>query len=258
MQALLEPIKIDTCQSAEPGVRWSGATGDSQHRLLRGYLHKTSNSLCGIKGYASLIAGLGQEAGDNSRWAQKIISEVEKMEMVFASVDAMTAKRRAASLVREPQDVIQSSLFRAQAKYPLLTSSCEKAPLCSLILPEADLEQVLKDILENAAEGAHGQEERVEVEVLWRTNLAGRIALVIRDDAGGIPLHLGSQVRDPFVTAKADHVGIGLSRVETILDMHSLEWSLESDHGHGTTVTMEVATPTAVGVAMAGKASDGA
>ena len=49
-------------------------------RLLVGYLHKTSNTLCGIKGYASLIAGRESDGEQAGQWARKIIFEVERME----------------------------------------------------------------------------------------------------------------------------------------------------------------------------------
>ncbi len=257
MQALLEKEQNNSLL-VEQDMSWSASPGQSHQRLLRGYLHKTSNSLCGIKGYASLIAGLGQEIGENSNWARKIISEVEKMEMIFATVDELTTQRRGAGLARDPEGVLDYCLDQVQERHPKFSVKRGQAPACSLILPAADLEQVLKAVLDNAAEGADGRVGQVWADVRWEINARGRIVLGVSDDAGGIPLHLGSQVRNPFVTAKPGHVGIGLSRVETILDMHGLDWSLESDHGKGTTVTMEVATPTEIGVALARKASDGA
>ena len=66
-----------------------GARRDRRGRLLRGYLHKSSNSLCGIKGYASLIAGGTDTAGRATTWARKIIAEVEQLESIYHSVRDM-------------------------------------------------------------------------------------------------------------------------------------------------------------------------
>ncbi len=73
-------------------------TNDFEHRpdrrLLVGYLHKTSNTLCGIKGYASLIADREAATGEAGLWARKILLEVERMEEIFRSVGDLTPVRR--------------------------------------------------------------------------------------------------------------------------------------------------------------------
>ncbi len=51
-------------------------------KLLRAYLHKTSNSMCGIKGYASLIAKGESAEGSTGRWARKILAEIQQMEEI--------------------------------------------------------------------------------------------------------------------------------------------------------------------------------
>ena len=76
----------------EPTLPRSGRPSRDR-RLLRGYLHKTSNSLCGIKGYASLIAAPAVDDDPAVVWARKIISEVEKMEQIFRSVGDLTTPR---------------------------------------------------------------------------------------------------------------------------------------------------------------------
>ncbi len=257
MQGLLE--RDSTAARPLPGeLKWDSVAGNPHQRLLRGYLHKTSNALCGIKGYASLIAQLGQDAALNARWARKIIHEVERMENLFASVDRLSGMAAgpaaAAPAGSDPDLVLQLCLREAVRRHVNL--SVGDAPVLGgrLLLPAADLAQVLTDVLDNAAEGGDGRAGRVEVEVAAGVGTSGRVTISITDNAGGIPLHLGDQVRDPFVTGKPGHVGIGLSRVETILDMHGLDWSLESDHGRGTTVTMEVATGATASATRAGKA----
>lgn len=260
MQALREkatpPEYIGAAGATE--VRLDSQQSQPQQRLLRGYLHKTSNVLCGIKGYASLIAGLGQDADENARWARRIISEVEKMERLFVSVDGLTRQTDRALDLDDPRVVMEVGLREAARRHPGLELAPSPMPESRLMLPAADFGQVLRDVLDNAAEGPGGDTDSVRVELEWREGDSGRLALEIRDDAGGVPLQLGAQVRDPFVTGKPGHVGIGLSRVETIMDLHGLAWSLESEHGVGTTVTLEVAAPLQAAVAMAGKADDGA
>ena len=61
------------------------------------------------------------------------------------------------------------------------------------------------------------------------------------DDGPGMALDLLAQAIDPFVTTRDGQLGIGLARVDTILDMYGLGWGLRSAPGLGTTVTLEVA-----------------
>ncbi len=260
MQGLLER-EIPVAQQPVGELKWDSVAGNPHQRLLRGYLHKTSNALCGIKGYASLIAQLGQDAEVHARWARKIIHEVERMENLFASVDRLSGMAGGTMTVAAGSDpglVVRLCLQEAVGRHLNLSVVGTPALKGRLLLPAADLAQVLRDVLDNAAEGGDGQAGPVQVEVTMGVGTSGRVSISITDNAGGIPMHLGSQVRDPFVTGKPGHVGIGLSRVETILDMHGLDWSLESDHGQGTTVTMEVAAGAKAGATLAGKAGDGA
>ncbi len=208
-----------------------------QHRLLRGYLHKTSNSLCGIKGYASLIAERGRAAGDNSVWARKIIREVENMERLFASVGDLTGSRGASPAGADLEQVFLETVAGLQGGLNGARLDVEPLPVARLLLPAADLRQVVRELILNSSEACPGARIRVSAD----TGGHGNLILILGDDAGGIPGDLFHQVRDPFVTTKPGHLGIGLARVETIMDMHDLEWSLTSDPGRGTTVSLEVA-----------------
>lgn len=238
-------------------LRLGPETGRPQQRLLQGYLHKTSNALCGIKGYASLIAGLGDKAEDNARWARRIINEVEKMERLFLSVDELARPARRTLGMEDPRLMVEVAVREALARHPRFAVELEDMPAGRLLLPGADFGMVLRDVLDNAAEGADGNAGPVRAELTWSRGANGRLRIVLKDTAGGIPPQLGAQVREPFVSGKLGHVGIGLTRVETVMDLHGLAWTLASDYGTGTTVTMEVAAA-ARSATQAGKADDGA
>ena len=77
-----------------------------------------------------------------------------------------------------------------------------------------------------------------------RTGPGGRLALRLRDDGPGIGAELLPQACDPFVTTKDGHLGVGLTRVQTLLEMYGLAWTLSSLPGKGTTATLEVAEVT--------------
>lgn len=209
-------------------------------RLLVGYLHKTSNTLCGIKGYASLIAGRESDGEQAGQWARKIIFEVERMEDIFRSVGDLTRGRR------DPDTGVDLPLLVAET-----ASACAeeiggieldlgKIPVGELGLPAADLALLLREILKNCSESAGPTSGTVRVKISGFTMSGGRIFLDIRDNGSGMCTELCGQAPGPFITTKEGHHGVGLTRVDTLMNMYGLGWSLESEEDRGTRVLLEV------------------
>jgi len=231
MEALLETPAVPQTEAAQAPA----------HRLLRGYLHKTSNSLCGIKGYASLIAGPTGADTDPAQWARKIIAEVERMEAIFRSVGDLTMQRRHPDQGVNLPALLDDVFAVCEARCPGLQILSGRLPHGQILLPKADLCLVLTEILCNAWEGRDGAPHEVAVTVTAVRGPDGRLALRVADDGEGIAPELLAQVRDPFVTTKSGHVGVGLTRVETLMDMYGLAWTLHGAPGAGTVITVEMA-----------------
>jgi signal transduction histidine kinase len=210
-------------------------------RLLVGYLHKTSNTLCGIKGYASLIADRENDEGEAGQWARKIIREVERMEDIFRSVGDLTRGRLHPDVgVDLPLFIAETALAFAEHQGGI-DLELATIPAAELKLPVVDLALLLKEILNNCAESAGRHTGKVKVEISAITVPEGRVFLVIQDDGQGMEPELAAQASSPFVTTKEDHHGVGLTRVDTLMEMYGLGWSLESSEGQGTRVLLEVA-----------------
>lgn len=219
-------------------VRPAGVHRDRRGRLLRGYLHKSSNSLCGIKGYASLIAGAADDGGRATAWARKIIAEVERLEDIYLSVRDMAFPEPPGTVGGgQLESAVHDVVAGAEARHANLRVLTDGLAPARLRLPAGDLVQVLTAILDNSAESSDGT-----VLVSIGAILDGdSMLLSIADDGPGMARDLLAQAIDPFVTTRAGHLGIGLARVDTILDMYGLGWGLRSAPGLGTTVTLEVA-----------------
>lgn len=213
----------------------------TQNRLLRGYLHKTSNSLCGIKGYASLIAEDNVRTRSAIHWARKIISEVERMEEIFRSVGDLTGTRKIPGLEANLGTVVDEVARQCERALPNLDIFTGSIPSGHILLPAVDLALILQEILKNSSESVGDQTIRVRVEITGEVLPTGRIALTIRDYGPGISQSLLRQVTDPFLTTKPGQMGIGLARVETLVEMYELAWALRSTPGTGTAITFETA-----------------
>ena len=224
---------------AAPAAPVNGA-----ERLLRSYLHKTSNSLCGIKGYASLIAAPDQDVAKRAAWAQKIIREVESMEAIYRSVHDLTAPRGNPDSGVDLPRLLDDVFAVCERRCPGLEVLCGRMLAGRILLPKGDLCLVLTELLLNSFEGADGGPRPVRVEVTAALQPTGRLALRMRDEGDGIDGALLAQACDPFVTTKDGHLGVGLTRVQTLMDMYGLAWTLVSTPGQGTTATLEVAEVT--------------
>jgi signal transduction histidine kinase len=218
---------------------------DRQGRLLHGYMHKTSNSLCGIKGYASLIAKACVSDGHEGRWARKIIAEVEQLEAIYRSVQDMAFPDPAPGRGGDLATVLHRCAQRATARHPNLSCVPPRGLRADLLLPEHDLELVLDELLANCAEGDGARAPGpVGVRLIVRPDGTGgrRLVLGVADDGPGLPAALSAaNAVDPFVSTKDGHLGIGLARVDTIAEMYGLAWSLTSIPARGTVVSLEVA-----------------
>jgi len=219
----------------------TGGSPSLQQRLLRGYLHKTSNSLCGIKGYAGLIVEIGDADAGAERWARKIICEVERMEEIFRSVGELNYQRRYPDQNVDLTALVQQVITLCEHRLPGLTILCGRIPAGEILMPAADLGLILTELISNSAEGRYGVTASRRVEITGEILPTGRVAVTLRDDGEGMVAELLAQATDPFVTTKEGHLGVGLARVETLLEMYELAWALRSTAGSGTTVTLEVA-----------------
>ncbi len=214
-----------------------GPKVNTAKKLLQGYLHKTSNGLCGIKGYASLIADRENPESHTGRWASRILQEIDKMEEIYRSVGDLNMGNSHLPAHSSLEGILKDVLLYTMQNFPQLTIKKAFIPKGQLLMPGADLALVLKEILKNSAEASPGAEIQLGAQV----EITGIVSLCLRDNGPGMDAELLKQAADPFVTTRDGHHGIGLTRVETILDMHDLAWSMSSDRGLGTTTTLEVA-----------------
>ena len=216
------------------------AQNQPDHTLLRGTLHKTSNSLCGIKGYASLLADPERREEDPSRWARKILDEIARLEEIFRSVATLTPERVTPDVGVEVAPLVGDVARSVSQAHPGLVCVVDHIPAGDLLLPVPDAGLVLTEILKNAAEA----DPRAHVRVWGEESKPGLVTIGVADDAGGLEEGLAERAADPFVTTREGHLGVGLTRVATLLEMYGLAWRLENNDRGGLTVRFELAEVT--------------
>jgi signal transduction histidine kinase len=215
--------------------------GNPERTLLRGTLHKTSNSLCGIKGYASLLADPERGGEDPGRWARKILDEIARLEDIFRSVASLTPERGSPDVGVDAAVLVADTARAAAAAHPNLEVTLEGLPTAEVLLPMADFRLVLGEILGNAAEAG----DRVLVRITAETAPDGGVTLCVADDGGGWEPGVADRAAQPFVTTKEGHLGVGLTRVATLMEMYGLAWSLRTNDMGGLTARLHLAAVTA-------------
>jgi C4-dicarboxylate-specific signal transduction histidine kinase len=104
------------------------------------------------------------------------------------------------------------------------------AERCVVAGDSAALSQLLINLFVNAVEAAeqgtvrNQTPGRVVIELSQRSH--GRLALTISDSGPGPPAEIGEQLFEPFITAKANGVGLGLSVASEVSRRHGgrIDW----------------------------------
>ncbi len=169
---------------------------------------------------------------------------------------------RPATMVLAPVSLgplIDSSLelVKAQLRSSQVTVSLEAQPnLPKVVADENQLRQVFVNLIINAFHAmskggnltirmyarpvtAQDLAKSHQVPSGWQEGQWGVFAEVI-DTGSGIPKHLMNRIWDPFFTTKSpgQGTGLGLSITQTILESHRGLFSIESEEGRGTTVSV--------------------
>lgn len=99
----------------------------------------------------------------------------------------------------------------------------------------AMLEQILINLLKNAADAVNGQ-PLPQIEIKGFSDEKGRISILVNDNGPGISEEIQEKIFVPFFTTKKDGSGIGLSLSRQIMRLLKGSIYLQSQVGTGTTV----------------------
>jgi PAS domain S-box-containing protein len=101
---------------------------------------------------------------------------------------------------------------------------------------QVQLQQVILNMLRNAAQATQGVDDRIRRVVLkTRTEVEGRVQLSVTDTGGGLDPASKGKLFDAFYTTKPDGMGIGLSVSRSIVERHDGRLWAEANAGPGAT-----------------------
>ncbi len=109
------------------------------------------------------------------------------------------------------------------------------------VIDKIQIQQVLLNLMRNAAEAMAGQAHRALT--VSTARLGDRVEISVGDNGPGLPETVRTRLFQPFVTTKPSGMGVGLSVCRTIVEAHGGELRAEDLPGGGTVFRLTVARP---------------
>jgi signal transduction histidine kinase len=227
-------------------------------QMAGGIAHDFNNLLTVIIGHANVLSMDLPASSGMSRSVADILAAANRAAELTSKLMAFTGHiwcdARPVNLSAEVSALHPAMREMAPPATELRFDLCPDLPVIHAGISE--MQQVIHNLLENAAEALDGNPGVIEIRtshcelsagdlgILYPDQqlTAGRyVRLEVTDNGCGIPEEISGRVFDPFFTTKFVGRGLGLSAVQGIVRAHSGAIRVESSLHHGTRV--EVVLP---------------
>ena len=206
--------------------------------LAAGIAHEIRNPLSSIKGFATYFKERYKDQKDDGEIADILIAEVERVNRVITQLLDFS---RPVVMDRHnipAKEIIERSLKKIASQITGRTIKIQKnlQDEQAVIWFDVDkMEQVLLNLYMNALDA---MPEGGTLTVSLATQKNSMVQITVADTGCGISPKDLSRIYDPYFTTKSTGTGIGLAIVHRILEFHNGHIHVESEKGHGTTVTL--------------------
>jgi len=208
-------------------------------QMAEGVAHEVRNPMVSIGGFARRIRDRLPEDDPLREYAQHIIKEVERLEIM---VDEIVRFKTLVVAPYQPVDlgaVLDEALAERQSLMSDAGIAVHRSYAMDVPLVQGDrdnLKTAFGNLLDNALEA---MPEGGALTVSLRQD-GERMRVEVTDTGRGVPKDQRANVFDPFFTSKMSGAGLGLTMVHRIITRHGGEVDLTSRVGTGTSVVVRL------------------
>ena len=206
-------------------------------QVAAGLAHELNQPLTAILNYTNAGLDIADERGDSElktvlgRIAEQATRAGNIIRRLRAFVEKRGPNRSEEDIARTVDEAIRLGQINAAERGIKLRVSVEHA-LPNVLIDRIQIQQVLINLMKNAAEAMeHSQRRELTVTI-------GKIApdfvqVSVADTGPGISDEMAEKLFQPFVTTKANGMGMGLSICRGIIESHGSRLRLEPNPGGG-------------------------
>ena len=194
-------------------------------QLSAGIAHEIGNPVGIVLGYLEILQRPELESEERARYIQQALDATKRISDIIRELLAFSRLEKTADSLG-PCDVgavisKTLSLLQPQARFQHVTTHVvDRGMEFSVALSEGRLQQVLLNVLLNAADAMAEQEEEATIHIEL-SRQSGLVLISIADTGPGLSSEIMDTVFEPFVSTKeSGHgTGLGLSVCESIADL---------------------------------------
>jgi signal transduction histidine kinase len=215
--------------------------------LTASIAHEVSQPLLGVVTNASTCLRIltidSPDLGIACEAARLAIRDGQRASEVIARLRALFSKRSATcelvDLNEATRDVIALLSGELQRRGAILRPDLSK-DLPAVVGDRVQLQQVILNLLMNAAEAMTGVDDRPRTLTIRTETHAGGCVLSVQDAGVGIKPQDAARLFDAFYTTKTGGMGIGLSVSNSIIEGHGGRLWAEANAGPGATFSFSI------------------
>jgi len=214
-------------------------------RVAAGIAHEIRNPLSGINIYLNTLAKI-YNRGDDLEKINGIIRQMQsasnKIESIIKRVMDFSKPGKPKLVLTDINGPIEEAV--SLSSVTLRKRGIEIENILDVNLPRCQvdyqlIEQVILNLLTNAAESMKNLDGRKKIEVVT-SRKGANIIVSVSDTGPGVPEELADKVFDPFYTTKDGSTGIGLSLCHRIVSDHGGSLTLFKSKWGGAKFTIEI------------------
>ena len=213
----------------------------SMAKVVDQMAHHIRNPIAAIGGFAARLLKKGLGEKDRQLYKEIIYQEASRLDNLLRNLASFTtlplptmAEDNFDNLLNRSMDMVSDTLLAAGSEWH--APSSEELRSFNAFMDVEILAKCLANIFTNALESG----DPTVVITFHVAEKEDRIQFSVSDNGRGIKPENQPLIFDPLFTTKNEHVGLGLTISQRIINDHGGTIEIESKVGKGTTVTLEI------------------